>query len=51
MAPHHFFPWTAPELLATDKRLITWVRAGRFDFLTHGHPDALEWLQRLHAMG
>jgi hypothetical protein len=48
---HHFFPWTAPELLMTDERLIAWVREGRFNFLTNDHPDALEWLQRLHEVG
>jgi hypothetical protein len=50
-APHYFFPWTAPELLRTDERLISWVSAGRFNFLANGHPDALKWLQRLQELG
>lgn len=49
--PPHTFPWSMPELVAMDEPLMALVRAGRFEFLTNDHPDALEWLQRLQEVG
>ncbi|WP_224244528.1 hypothetical protein [Hyalangium gracile] len=46
-SPALLFPWSTPELVASDAPLIAQVRAGRFDFLAHGAPGALEWLEQL----
>lgn len=41
------FPWDVQHLIAQDAPLLEQVRAGRFDFLTGGSQNAIEWLQEL----
>jgi hypothetical protein len=44
------FPWSVQEIIAEDTPLLEQVRAGRFDFLSNGHQDALEWFHRLRGI-
>jgi hypothetical protein len=43
------FPWSMAQVIARDTPLMEQVFAGRFDFLTNGYRDALDWLQQLRA--
>jgi len=45
--PELVFPWSIPELVATDAPLIAQVRAGRFDLLMNNEEGAHEWIRAL----
>jgi hypothetical protein len=43
------FPWNASEFVARDRRLVTMLRAGRFDFLLKNNTQARKWVEAVVA--
>jgi hypothetical protein len=45
------FPWSVPEILARDRRLVELIRAGHFDSLMKKSPEVKEWAAKVVHFG